>query len=104
MNELNALNNEYTELLKNLNSGANTKPLRKSRQMNANDRSSEIRDREIENNNVLIYKLRGESELLYRRISAVGNGKAEHDCTIIDIKEKILKTKQKIKELKLRSR
>jgi mRNA-degrading endonuclease YafQ of YafQ-DinJ toxin-antitoxin module len=104
MNELNALNNEYTELLKSLNSGANTKPLRKSRQMNANDRSSEIRDREIENNNVLIYKLRGESELLYRRISAVGNGKAEHDCTIIDIKEKILKTKQKIKELKLRSR
>ena len=104
MNEVNALNNEYAELLKSLNNGMITKPLRKSRQVNANDRTSEIRDREIENNNVLIHKLRGETELLYRRISAVGNGKAEHDCTVIDIKEKILKTKQKIKELKLRSR
>ncbi len=87
-----------------MNGGSNAKPLKKSRQINSNDRSSEIRDREIENNYALIYKLRGESELLYRRMSAVGNGKSEHDCNIIDIKEKILKTKQKIKELKLRSR
>jgi hypothetical protein len=87
-----------------LNGSSNAKPLKKSRQINLNDRSIEIRDREIENNYALIYKLRGESELLYRRISAVGNGKTEHDCNIIDLKEKILKSKQKIKELKLRSK
>ena len=34
----------------------------------------------------------------------MGNGKSEHDCNIIDLKEKVLKTKQKIKELKLRSK
>lgn len=103
-NELRALNEEYTELLRNINTFSIPKPLKKSRQVNANDRSSEIRDIEIDNNNTVIAKLRGESELLYRRLSAVSNGRSESDCAVVDLREKILKTKQKIKELKLRSK
>lgn len=90
--------------MRNINSFSLPKPLKKSRQANATDRSSEIRDIEIDNNSTVITKLRGESELLYRRLSAVSNGRTEFDCTVIDLREKILKTKQKIKELKLRSK
>lgn len=78
--------------------------MKKSRQTNVSDRSSELRDIEIDNNNTVIAKLRGESELLYRRLSAVGSGTNESNCAVVDLREKILKTKQKIKELKLRSK
>jgi hypothetical protein len=39
-NEITALNGEYAELLKNINTYSNVKPLKKSRQSNANDKSN----------------------------------------------------------------
>ena len=75
-----------------------SKPLHRSHQNNLADN----REREIDNNNIIIYRLRNEVELLQRQASP--HSKEPASLKIQEAREKLVKTKLKVKELKLRSR
>ena len=83
-----------------MSSRVSAKPLRRSHQVNQQQQN---RERDIENNTIEIAKLRSELELLQRH-SNPQSSKETVQGKVQEVKEKIIKTKQKVKELKIRSR
>lgn len=81
------------------------KPLIRSRQVNLADRNNNNRDRQLQNNNAIIYRLRLELEQLQKRAySSVSTDKEEVVNLFAELKGKKEKLKQKIKELKMKSK
>ena len=97
MGELASLQEELKKY-SGITSRVSTKPLRRSNQTN----QTQNREREIENNNFIIIKLRNELELLSRQANP--HSKEGLDGKVHETKEKIAKAKLKIKEIKQKSR